>query len=411
MKQMRAGCGRGGIIALFAGLLLPVSAFAQNDGPIEISGEASVVIGTADGVLASDADARVKLKSSTLLESGLEIGGVLEARVDGDTPEQASTQGRYSGFAAGGARGVGPMTGDAYLQGAYAYARGGFGLVSLGRDNGVASELAITSPTIFRAIGVNDWKTDLTGLNDVQTVNDFSGYSTKLTYMPPANFLGGILGGLQLGVSYAPELENCGDGLCEPLSPIESDALAAAVVPLTNATYEDVLETALYYEKAIGTGDRRMTFGLGASFLTAQGSDLNATITPSLTDDYEAYSVGVNVAYGGLTVGGSVKNSNAGLANDEDGYLAFDTGVTYETGKWGFMLGYGAADSDRLSGSNALLSDFYRETQSAQAGISYVFDHGVTLGAAAQFVDVTKSDVIGGDEESAAMMFESNFKF
>ncbi len=406
-RLRRIGLSGACAAALFA--LSAAPALAQ-DG-VEVSGDASVVVGVVDGDLKADADARVKVKSSKVLESGLEIGGVLEARVDGDAPPKAYTAGRYSGFLAGGPRGVGPLEGDAFLQGAYAYARGGFGMVSLGRDDGIASQLAITSPTIFRAIGVNDWRTDVTGLNDVQTVNDFSGYATKLTYMPPANFLGGVLGGLQFGVSYAPEVSDCEDNVCTSLSLANAGIDLDEISPFVGSAWEDVVETALYYEKAIGLGEDRMTLGLGASYLSAQGTDINAALSNDLIENYESYALGVNVAFKGLTVGGSVKNTNAGLADNADGYLAFDTGVTYEKGNWGFMLGYGAADADQVAGSSALLSDFYRETQSAQAGISYMFDHGVTLGAAAQFVDTVAPAEVGGEEESGALIFESNFKF
>ena len=89
-------------------------------------------------------------------------------------------------------------------------------MLVVGRVQGVARTLAVTSPTIFRAINVNDWRSDLSGLNDVHTVNDFSGYATKVTYMAPANLFGGVLGGLQMGVSYSPSLRNCGDRLCAP---------------------------------------------------------------------------------------------------------------------------------------------------------------------------------------------------
>ena len=384
------------------------AAFAQDeDSKLEVSGEATVVVGVVDGETEADADAKVKVKGSTILDNGLEVGGVVEARVDGDVPRQYWAGGRYSSFTAGGPRGVTPLDGDLYLQTVMGYVRGGFGQLSVGRDNGIASQLAVTSPTIFSAIGVNDWRTDLTGLNDVQTVNDFSGYSTKLTYMPPANFLGGALGGLQLGVSYAPELEDCDNDLCAPVggySPLTPPEARLA----QGASWRDVLETGLYYETAIGKSDD-VRLGLGASYISAT-EDIN-TLTNIELDDYTAYALGVNLAVGGLTVGGSVKETNQGFANEDDeGYLAFDAGVTYVKGPWGFMLGYGQSDADRDVAS-PLDPRFRRETQSAQAGVSYVFDQGVTFGAAAQFVDSEKPDEIGGDEDATAIIFESSIKF
>ncbi|MCI5044526.1 MAG: porin [Aquisalinus sp.] len=381
------------------------SAIAQ-DTNVEVSGEITAVAGSVDGDFEADADARVKVKTSRVLDSGLEIGGVFEARADGDIPQQYWAGGRYSGLLSGGSRGVGPLEGDAFLQSAFAYLKGGFGEISIGRDNGIASQLAVTSPTVFRAIGVNDWKSDLSNLNDIQTVNDFSGYSTKLTYMPPANFLGGIIGGLQVGVSYSPELKECEEELCAPVT--GSVPAAAGQTLVRNSSWRDVVETALYFERGIGNPENDIRLGLGASYVTASEDVGN---TPPGFDDYESYAVGLNVAIKGFTLGGSIKNTNAGLdVPDDDAYLAFDAGITYETGPWGFMLGYGSSDAARDAAS-PLDPSFFRETELAQAGVSYVFQQGVTLGAAAQFVDSDKPDSLGGQEEKASIIFESSIKF
>jgi predicted porin len=400
---------------------LTSAAYAQSTDLIEVTGDLSVVTGIVDGELKSDADARVSAMGSTVLDSGFEVGAAASLRADGDMPGSLYAGGRYSSLLAGGARGLGSDSGDVFLEGAYLFARGGFGSLHIGRDAGVASRLAVTSPTIFRSIGVNDWRTDLTGLNDVHTVNDFSGQSTKLTYMPPAGFLGGVIGQLQLGLSYAPELGDCGASKCAPLNGfVTPDGAPAAVA--TEQAWQDVVETALYYQKAVEVGRDRLTFGVGASYVRA---DENNATPPQpdmepLFGDYRSYAVGLNLGYGGLTVGGSLKSSNAGIEKkrDED-YLAFDAGVTYEAGEWNFMLGYGAADADRdaafLLGpsQNGMVGPYRldRETQTAQAGISYVFDQGVTLGAAAQFVDSDKADALGGPQDAAAILFESSIKF
>ena len=311
--------------ALMAGAV----AHAADPVEIDISGEASVVAGVSDGDAKADADAIVKVKGSTVLNNGTEVGAVVEGRLDGQQPAQMYAGGRYSGMLIGGPRGVGPLTSDAYVQGAYAYARGGFGQVVVGRDQGVARTLAVTSPTIFRAINVNDWRSDLSGLNDVHTVNDFSGYATKVTYMAPANLFGGVLGGLQMGVSYSPSLRNCGDRLC---APEDGFVLAPDGSFLAETSHwEDVVEGALYYQQGISLGRDRLLLGVGASVVTAN-EDVQAL--SALYGDYKAYAVGLNVGYRGITLGGSVKTTNAGLANlDEDGYLAFDAGITFRTGE------------------------------------------------------------------------------
>lgn len=400
----------GAVAAVFAAGSTTL-AFADDDKAVEVTGEASAVAGVSDGKAKGDVDAQVKVKGSHVLKNGVEVGAVVGARLDGQQPAQLFAGGRYSSLLIGGPRGVGPMNSDAYLQQAYGYARGGFGQVTVGRDQGVARALAVTSPTIFRAVNVNDWRTDLSGLNDIHTVNDFSGYSTKITYMPPSNFLGGALGGLQVGVSYSPALRNCGERLC---APDQGFVLAPDGTLLSEtAHWEDVVEGALYYQKGIKFGpSERLVVGVGASVVTAS-EDVKAL--SALYGDYEAYSVGLNLAYRGITLGGSVKTTNAGLAElDQDGYLAFDAGVTFRTGEgkgdWGFMLGMGQAEAT-ASGPNPADPILFRDTRTLQTGVTYFIGRGVTVGAAAQFVELTKPAAAGGPEEAATVVIESSIKF
>lgn len=374
---------------------------------VEVDGQASAVAAvTDDGDVKGDGDLDIRVIGSTILPNGLEVGAGVSARVDGDQPGHMWGAGRYSGALIGGPRGVGPLNSDAYLQSAYAYVRGGFGEIAAGRESGVARTLAITSPTIFTAVGVNDWRTDVTGLNDVHTVNDFSGYSTKFSYMPPANFLGGVLGGLQLGVSYTPSLKECGAAACAP-----SGGFADSSTPglPQEIAWRDVVEAALYYQKELRLGGGEgIKIGLGASYVTANEQP---DLVGSVLGGYDSYSVGLNLAYRGFTLGGSVKSTNAGFAEfDRDGYLAFDAGLTYEAGQWGFMVGYGSSDAGR-DASNPLNPAFFRQTQAAQAGVTYLIGRGITIGAAAQYVTSDKPDAIGGNEDAAALIFESSIKF
>lgn len=402
-------------LAVAAGLSAAGAAQAADPVKLEVTGEASVVAGVVRGDakdgLRADGDATLTVKGSTVLDNGIEIGAVVQGRADGDQPAQLYGGGRYSSYTIGGPRGVAPASGDVWLEGAYAYARGGFGQLIVGRDQGVARTLAVTAPTIFRAVNINDWKTDLTGLNDVHTVNDFSGRATKITYMPPANMLGGVLGGLQLGVSYAPSLRDCGERLCAPEAGLPlitpEDSLLAET-----SRWQNVFEGAFFYQRRLGASRNSPVIGLGASYVSA---DEDARSLAPAFGDYRAYSVGLNLAFRGITIGGSVKSTNAGLSGlADDGYLAFDAGLTYRTGEgrgdWGFMLGYGQSEANVITPDpmNPLL---FRDTQTAQAGVTYYISRGFTVGAAAQFVESTKPAAAGGPEEATTVVIESSIKF
>ena len=402
------------LMSACAAVITAGAAYAVEPVEFEVSGSAAFVGGVSQGEAAGDVDADVEVKGSTFLDNGIELGGVINARLDGQQPSSTFGGGRYTSLLIGGPRGIAPLTSDAFLQGAYAYARGGFGQVIVGRDQGVARTLAVTSPTIFKSLNVNDWRTDLSGINDVHTVNDFTGHATKLSYLPPANFLGGVVGGLQLGVSYSPSLSNCGDRLCAPESSI---VLSPDGTLLTEtSSWEDAVEAALYYQTGfnVGRSSERLLLGVGASYVTA---DEDAQTALPIFDDYEAYSVGLNLAYRGITIGGSVKTTNAGLAATaagDDGYLAFDAGVTCRTGEESgdvaVMLGFGQSEANVVS-VNPFNPVLFRDTQTTQVGVSYVLSRGISIGAAAQYVESRGPAQIGGDEEATTVVIESSIKF
>lgn len=407
--------------ALFvtAALLAAPAAWAQDD-PVVVEGDAVLTTGATDDNVEADLDARITVTGTTTI-SGLEVGASAGVRLDGDQPDRRATGGRYSSLTAGGIRGFGPETNsDIYLDRAYLFARGGFGSVQVGAHEGAAARLAVTSPSIFRALGVNDWRADPTGLNDVNTVNDFSGSAPKITYMPPPGFLGGLIGNLQLGVSYAPGFDSCGDEGCAPLEGYALDQTGNVI--LQDQRWRDVSEAALYYQNGFSMGGDRLILGLGASFVRAEEEQSTFTsVENDFLDDYEALALGLNLAYGDLTIGGSVKSTNTGLDTNTAGpsdYLAFDAGLTYTAGDWRMMLGYGKADAERdaslLVGPAVDVNIPFaldRRTQTAQAGVAYVLGRGVTLGAAAQYVDSDKPDMLGGDEDTAAVMIESSIRF
>ncbi len=405
---LASGCA---IITSFA---VSNNALAQDDIDLKVTGKVSTAIGIDDqGDFAGDVNAQVKVKGSKILDNGLEVGAVVEARYDEDQPRRGFGAGRLTGLLNGGPRGVGPLSGDVFVQGAYGYARGGFGKVVVGRDKGVARQLSVTAPTIFDAINLNDYQSDLSGLNDIHTVNDFSGYATKISYLPPANLLGGVVGGLQLGVSYSPKLSECGEDLCGPQD--DRFNISEASLLTESSRWEDVLEGAFFYQKGLdfgSDGQKDITVGFGASVVTASEN----TAIPGVAtffDDYQAYSLGLNVAFRGLTLGGSVKSTNAGIRlpdEQDDDYFAFDAGVTYKTGDWAFLLGYGKSEAN-LVGATINEPTLARDTQTAQAGVTYFLGRGITIGAAAQYIEAKDNASSIRQEDSVTAVIETGIRF
>ena len=55
------------------------------------------------------------------------------------------------------------------------------------------------------------------------------------------------------------------------------------------------------------------------------------------SDDPQIWGAGLNLGYGGVTIGGSFAEQND--SGKEDGSV-YDAGISYETGPWGFSLTY-----------------------------------------------------------------------
>ncbi|MBY0423566.1 MAG: hypothetical protein K2Q06_14765, partial [Parvularculaceae bacterium] len=176
--------------------------------------------------------------------------------------------------------------------------------------------------------------------------------------------------------------------------------------------WQDAVEGAFFLQKQLGAGRDALLVGVGGSVVSAQQ---DARVAAPVFADYRAYSVGLNLGYRGITLGGSVKTTNAGLAAlDGDGYFAFDAGVTYKTGEnkgdWGFMLGYGQSDAT-VAGAAPTDPLIFRDTHTAQAGVSFVPKRGITIGAAAQYVESKKPATTGGQKEAGAVVLEASIKF
>ena len=99
---------------------------------------------------------------------------------------------------------------------------------------------------------------------------------------------------------------------------------------------------------------------------------------------------------------------------EDEGYLAFDAGITYRTGEdagdVGLMLGLAKSEANAI-GPNPLDPTLFSDTQTIQAGVNYVISRGITIGAAAQYVESNKPLAVGGPEEAATVVIESSIKF
>ena len=78
------------------------AASAADPIEIDVSGDASVVAGVSDGDEAADADAEIRVKGSTVFANGIEVGAVIEGRLDGQQPRRLFAGGRNTSLLIGG---------------------------------------------------------------------------------------------------------------------------------------------------------------------------------------------------------------------------------------------------------------------------------------------------------------------
>lgn len=262
---------------------------------------------------------------------------------------------------------------------------GPYGEIVLGRDDGAAERLSVISPQILRAAALGDDERDALGLSGIHTVNDFSGFGAKASVYSP-QFLG-----VQVGASYTPRPRACGAGFC-----------AGA----RTEAWRNVVEAAVRVRRGFKNGVRVQG---AATYLEAEDEGLQLD-----ADRFRAYGLGVNLGVADLRVGpiaadsvilgGSVVNSNNGVSGGR-GYTAYDAGVTFESGSWGFMLSYGEADDDALAA----------QTRAFQTGLRYRVSKRWAVGSALQWVErnalTSEPDALISDGEAAAVVFESSINF
>jgi outer membrane protein OmpU len=312
-------------------------------------------------------NSEIHFKGSMILDTGLRIGFKAELELEDDQSIFGLCDEVES--IVGGGYGIGCQD---PVDEVYMFVEGGFGRIEFGQQDGVGDQFSVTSPRALAAHSVNDRQSrDLlnpVGLVLLSTVNDSSGDNTKINYMTPK------LGPVKLGLSYTPDNRNLGAGY--------GDALEEAG--------DEILEVALAVDEMFND----VRFQLGASYVTASDE--------MIAWDNKEWNVGVNVGFGGFTLGGSYRDSEGFVfGGDENEYKAWDAGLAWENEAWKFSGQFGQqeggnfADPDFADGDTYLLAARYKVTKGFRVGAGFQHD---------------ESDDDLGDDGSA-LILETALKF
>lgn len=290
---------------------------------------------------------------------------------------------------------------DATFRELFAYLEGGFGRFEIGGTDGAAFKMHYTSPWFVPGNGV-----DSPNILNATTVNSAAGLTTtvaapiftatigfrhstfslmaadanKVTYFTPR------FAGFQLGLSYTPETSYNGPN---------PNGLG---LNASNSSVEDVTEVALNYAGSFGAVD----LGVDGFYVTG---DSAAFTGPS---DPEELGLGLNLGFGGFTLGGAwYKSEDLGLtslpvasASDLEEEV-WTVGLSYATGPWTVGLSY---LTDELS-----VPGFSAEMETWQTGGGYNLGSGVDVGLDLQMSNVDYDGLGDYDSMSAGLVLSVSF--
>lgn len=249
----------------------------------------------------------------------------------------------------------------------YVYIKGSFGEILIGSENSAGYKMTYAAPNAmiismnspstvsyipwFAAAAVGGPETSIflgtlgTTYLEVGPGND----AKRITYFTPR------FSGFQLGVSYARD-----------------------------SSEDNFFPTDI----ANGTGEVKNIFDIGANYVQSFG-DLNVAISGrygvaeqnlgGMGFNPTVWSVGLNLGYGGITVGGSFAESNEHTGGVDDG-TSYDIGIAYATGPWTFSLTYFHGENGEPGGTKD-------EQETFGAAIDYKLAKGVRLNLFGAYVD------------------------
>lgn len=276
---------------------------------------------------------------------------------------------------------------DATFRELFAYLEGGFGRFEIGGTDGAAFKMHYTSPWFVPGNGVDSpnilnaalsaatlattvtigavtFPVTITGGFRHSTFSLMAADANKVTYFTPR------FAGFQLGLSYTPETSYNGP-----------NPNGRALNP-SNSSIEDVVEVALNYAGSFGGLD------LGVSGFYVSGD------APSpLASDPEEWGLGLNLGFGGFTLGGAWYQSEDlglfGVSAPLPSTAGFEeevwtVGLSYATGPWTVGVAYLEDELSAAGGGTA-------KAKTWQTGGGYNLGSGVDIGLDLQMTDVDAS--------------------
>ncbi|MEM7211007.1 MAG: porin [Pseudomonadota bacterium] len=262
----------------------------------------------------------------------------------------------------GGATGTPDTIDESYL-----YVRGSFGEINLGSENSAGYKMHYAAPN--RAIiGFNSPSTNVfipwsgggagnglfrSTLSSTYLENNRNNDADRITYYTPR------FAGFQVGASYARDASQD--------SGAQVDVNAAG-------TTTDIFDIGANYVNDFGGVNVAVSARYGIATIVGGG-------------DPTVLGFGANIGFGGFTIGGSWAEQND--SGNADG-TAFDVGVAYDTGPWGFSAMW--FHGENVDDDQGFATGLDEEQDTFGIGINYKLAKGVRLNGFAAYVDFSEDD-------------------
>ena len=278
-------------------------------------------------------------------------------------------------------------SGDDQIDESFLFIKGNFGEGLFGSENSAGYKMHYDAPSVLflnprdldefilfsgdAGVDVGDDSTRGT-FGQTAIENDRNNDAQRFTYFTPR------YAGFQLGASYAR------DGLQDTNAQVDTDA----------SSLHDIFDIGANYVNSFGDFDVAVSGRWGIAS--------NSTNS----DDPEVWGAGLNLGYGGVSIGGSFAEQND--SGTEDG-IGYDAGVSYMTGPWGFSFTYhhgeNVDDEKPFPGADEEVDLFL-------LGSSYKLAKGVNINAFVGYVDFEENmgDADGPGDDVTGFAIGSGIK-
>ncbi len=294
---------------------------------------------------------------------------------------------------------------DDRVEEVYIWAEGALGKLEIGKQDGVADQLSFSAPYVTTDVRANDSKLFLPELSPISLRTDVgngvSSDNLKIIYFTPR------IEGFQLGMSYTPEGGPSDADTKLDLSKFEKARLDKQ---------SEIFEVGVSYLQTF----EDLSFAVSGVYLTGKNEPQIKINIPG-ADKVKEWGVGGQIGYGGLSLGGSYRESNIfglnfGRVSDTVESEAWDLGASYSAGSWKLGAAYLSATSTDLS----LLGE-RQEGDALEVAGGYRFGSRFELNAGVQFwkyqiestenLELQKSQSTSSNEDNTVIFLETELSF